>query len=111
MEDTTPAEVTADTRGRTVHEGISEEEGARFEKDVAIDKPARILEHRSRETVINALEDHFGMLDYWGHAGLPIRTEFSIHDGKRQIEYWDTVVIQPIEDRAEGDIPEILEKA
>jgi hypothetical protein len=63
-----------------------EEELTRFEKDEAIGQPPRIVVHRSRGTVINALGDQLGMLDCWAHAGLPIRTSFRVRDGIKQIE-------------------------
>jgi hypothetical protein len=73
--------------GTDMHEGVLENSLSKFETDEAIDQPVRILEHKSGRTTINALDDQLGMLDYWAHAGPPIRTGFNAHDGKGQIGY------------------------
>jgi hypothetical protein len=72
--------------------------------------PIRIQDYKERGTVINAMEDRLRTLDCSAHAGLPIQVGFSARDGSKQVECWAPVVLEPVNDAMQTDLPTIPEK-
>jgi hypothetical protein len=70
--------------GLIVHEGVLSTEIGTVEEDEPIDPQMRILEHTARPTVISAVGDQLGLMDYCARATLAIQVGFSVHDGSRR---------------------------
>jgi hypothetical protein len=94
-----------------VHENAHDTEFWRFEEDETIELPVRIQEHKARGTVINAVGDQLGILNYWAHGCLSFQIGFSAHDGNMQIEYWALTRLDPAEGAMEAYLRIIAEKA
>jgi hypothetical protein len=59
--------------GMIIHDGDTDTESEEPNGDEEFKLPIRIQEQNAEGTVVNALADQLGMLDYWANASIPFQ--------------------------------------